>query len=63
MTTKGHSTNQHPVMNIAYYTTGKQPRLTVYTPGRAALVAVLPVSGKREAAKICRVNGWKPWNF
>ena len=50
-------------MNIAYYSTGKQPSLTVYTPGRAALVAVLPVSGKREAAKVCRANGWQPWNF
>lgn len=50
-------------MNIAYYTTGKQPRLTIYTPGRASLVAVLPVSGKREANKICRERGWQPWNF
>lgn len=49
----------------AHYTTGKQPTVSfaVTVNGRRLWGDVVPVTGKREARKLCAANGATPWNF
>jgi hypothetical protein len=51
-------------MPRAFYTATKARKfLTVRDAVTGAVITTKAVTGKRDAANLCKVNGWQAWNF